>query len=285
MKKLVVMATLLTACNACGAPQAKPLETELAKKIEKAEPVTPTESAASAETEAPKVMFDHSAYDALLKANVNMESGRVDYKGLLASRATLDAYTKSIAEVDFNAFGSDAKFAILVNAYNAYTLTLILDNYGKIKSIRDLKDPWGSKNYVVGGETVSLDNIEHNLLRPIFKDPRIHFAVNCASIGCPPLADFAFTADKLQQQLDTVTFGALKNPRYAKVEGDTLVLTSIMKWYGEDFSKEGWAPRAESVAEFAGIYGSEDVKALVAKKGGKTTVSFGDYDWNLNDIE
>ena len=162
---------------------------------------------------------------------------------------------------------------------------MILNNYPAVKSIRDLENPWGSKKYIVAGETVSLDNIEHNLLRPIFKDPRIHFAVNCASIGCPPLANFAFSDGKLDQQLDTVTSGALKNPRYAAVKGDTLELTSITKWYGDDFSQVGWKPRAESVAEFAATYSGDDVKALVKGKGGATSVTFGDYNWNLNDIQ
>jgi hypothetical protein len=130
---------------------------------------------------------------------------------------------------------------------------------------------------------LSLDDIEHGLIRPIFKDPRIHFAVNCAAIGCPPLADFAFVGSKLQTQLDTVSSKALSNKRYAVVDGGKLRVTKIMDWYGEDFTKEGWEPVAESIPKWVAPRSTEAVRAYVQK--GDPKLGFLDYDWSLNDVE
>src|SRR5690554_5944218 len=158
--------------------------------------------------------FDHSGFAQLLAAHADSAAGRVDYAGLKKDEKKIDAYLKKLDAVDLKTLGPDEKLALLINAYNAYTLQLILENYPGIKSIKDLKSPWKSKRYKVGGHTLSLDDIEHGLIRPVYKDSRIHFAVNCASIGCPPLQAFAFEGDKLDAQLDLAARKTLQDTRY-----------------------------------------------------------------------
>ncbi len=144
--------------------------------------------------------FDHGAFDALLGAHVSASG--VDYGGLAGQRAALDAYVGTLPGVELDGFGRSEQMAFWINAYNALTLTLILDNY-PLASIRDLDDgnPWEAHSWTVAGRSVTLNAIEHEILRPM-GDPRIHAAVNCASKGCPPLASDAFTGAGLGAQLD-----------------------------------------------------------------------------------
>lgn len=286
MKKYLSIILLLSLA-AC-APKAEPLATPLGDKIaNKVNSPTKKDSPALQPVVKKgieeKPTFDHRAYDGLLKKYAKYEDGRVDYKGLASEKDVLDGYIKSIADFDISVLDPNDTKALLINAYNAYTLSLILENYGKIKSIRDLDKPWKTVRYTIDGDKVSLDNIEHNLLRPVFKDPRIHFAVNCASIGCPSLANFAFEGKTLDAQLETVTRDAFNNARYAKVKGKKLALTSLLKWYGEDFTKKDWKPRADTLALFVANYADGDLKTFLAKDP-DPKITFQDYDWSLNDI-
>lgn len=160
----------------------------------------------------------------------------------------------------------------------------MLEHYPNIKSIKELSNPWGTKRYKVGQQTLSLDDIEHGLLRPLYKDPRIHFAVNCASVGCPPLAASAFEGDTLDAQLDAAAKRTLTNPRYAKREGDKLKLTSILNWYGADFTNPNFTGHAKSVPAYVAPYTTPELKAFIDGKDGEPAVSFFDYDWSINDI-
>ncbi len=283
---------LLLSLGAC-APKAEPLATPLGDKIAnkvKEAPTTPkvdNPTSQPQEVEKPveeKPAFDHSAYDGLLKKYAKYEDGRVDYAGLAGEKAVLDAYVKSIAEADIAKLGPNDTKALLINAYNANTLSLILENYGKIKSIRDLDKPWKTVRYTVAGDKVSLDNIEHNLLRAVFKDPRIHFAANCASVGCPSLANFAYEGKTLDAQLEMVTRDSFNNPQHVKVQGNKLAVTSLLKWYGDDFTNKEWKPRAESLANFVATYADGEVKTFL-EKNPDPKLRFQDYDWSLNDIK
>lgn len=232
-----------------------------------------------------KQQFDHSQWSALLKVASHPDEGRVDYRYLAEHRAELDAYLESVAKADVSQLGRAEQLALLLNAYNANTVKLILESYPNIKSIKNLSSPWKAARYVVAGSTLSLDNIEHGLLRPMFSDPRIHFGVNCASVGCPPLADFAFTGQDVEFQLNAVTRRALTNPRYASVESDKLSLTPILDWYGADFTDEKFIGHAKTVPVWVARFASPEVRKLVQKKGGAPDVTFKDYDWSLNDIK
>ena len=244
--------------------------------------VEPAEETTPSEVETPEPSFDHSAFNALLAAHVDQDAGRVDYDGFKANEAKLDAYLATIAAAELDQLDEQETFALLINAYNAYTIKLILERYPKLESIRDYKEPWKQVRWEVGGETVSLDTIEHERLRPVYKDPRIHFAVNCASIGCPPLRAEAYTSERLDEQLDAATKATLSNSRYVTVKKGALHVTRLMDWYGDDFVNPEWEGSGENIPAFVKRYASDEVVALIEEKGGKPKVKFLDYDWNLN---
>lgn len=267
-----LLALLISLTMIACAPKAKVLEAPVAQHIK-------TGIKQGTKT------FDHSAYDALLQKHVDAKTHRVNYTGLKADRAKLNSYLNTLAAVDLKQYTGDALMALLINAYNGYTLSLILDHYPGVKSIKDLKAPWKTARYKVGGATLSLDNIEHNLLRPIYKDPRIHFAVNCASIGCPPLMNRAFTGATLNAQLDEATRTALRSPKYVRMEGETLKLTSILNWYGKDFINPDFKGHKKTVAAYVAQYTTPTIKTSIEKQHGEPNTSFLDYDWRLNDSQ
>jgi len=266
MKKLLFTLALgLTAC----APEARVIESPLVERLEKGQ-------ATSVGT------FDHADWNALLESAAFPTESRVRYSVFVDRRTELDRYLARIAEVNVTKLGRDEQMALLINAYNAYTVLLILEHYPNLKSIKDIKNPWKTKRFKVGGETLSLDDIEHGLLRPIFKDPRIHFAVNCAAIGCPPLANFAFTGGELESQLNKVTVDALQNEAYVRISQGRLELTSILDWYGTDFTDPTFKGNQESVPAYVAIYARPEVAEFI-RSTQNTPVKFIDYDWRLND--
>lgn len=227
-------------------------------------------------------VFDHSAFGRVLASAVHQDIGRVDYSAI--DQPTLAAYLGSLGRADLSILSMAEREALLINAYNAFTLTLILEQPTRPASIRDLKDPWKTARWTLAGQTVSLNEIEHGLLRPIFKDPRLHFALNCASIGCPPLAAKPYAGADLDARLTGVARDALARPQNLRVEGEGLLVTKLLDWYGGDFSATGWAPIAASKPEWLARYGPAEVGALVAKSGADTPLHFVDYDWALNDL-
>ena len=232
--------------------------------------VTPEEAYAKDEGSA---TFDHSAFDALLKAHVDDE-GFVDYPGLKDDRGKLDAYAKTIADAPFDDLGRDEKLALLLNAYNAFTLQLILDHY-PVKSIKDIDKPWDQRDFTFAGEKVTLNEMEHRRIRPKFAEPRVHFALVCAAFSCPKLRNEAYTGDKLDAQLQDQSDYSMTHPRWLQLDGESLKLTSIMDWYGGDFDKTVGSP-----LKFAAEH-NEKVKKLV-DAGKKPGVGFLNYDWSLN---
>ena len=221
----------------------------------------------------PSVTFDHSAFDAVLKKHVDSE-GFVDYPGLKADRGPLDAYVKTLADAPFDKLGRDEKLALLLNAYNAFTLELILNHY-PVKSIRDIDKPWDQRDFAFAGEKVTLNEIEHQRIRPKFAEPRVHLALVCAAFSCPKLRDEAYTGAKLDAQLADQSNYCMTHPRWLQLDGSDLKLTSIMKWYGGDFDQTVGSPLM-----FAANHNA-DVKELTAA-GKKVSVGFLDYDWSLN---
>jgi hypothetical protein len=267
----VVCAMALLASSGC-APKAEKIDSPIIDRLEKG-------------MESGTKTFDHSAYDELLGEHVRQREGLVDYAGLDEDEEKLDSYLESIASADLASLGREEQLALLINAYNAYTLKLIIENYPEIESIREIDAPWETARYTVGGFELSLDDIEHGIIRPVYKDPRIHFAVNCASIGCPPLRASAYEGADVDEQLDVATQDTLRDERYVRLEGDTLYLNKIFKWYGEDFIDDDFRNSAATVPRFVARYAREEVAELVEKEGGSPTVSFLEYDWSLNDVE
>lgn len=240
--------------------------------------------------------FDHGQWDTLLKKYVRVVDGgvatQVDYNGMLADRAQLKTYLGNLAtveEVEFDSWPVDYQLAFLINVYNSWTVELILTGYPGLDSIKDLgsifQSPWKKRFIPLFGQERSLDEIEHELIRGSgrYNDPRIHFAVNCASIGCPALRAEAYNGLELEQQLDEATSLFLKDRDRNRLDGQVLEISSIFKWYGEDFSK-GWkgvsslpAFLAEHAADL-GI-GESERKQLLK---GEITIKFLSYDWKLN---
>lgn len=221
--------------------------------------------------------FDHSTLDALLEKHVS-EHGWVDYDGLKKDAAKLDAYVAALAKAPFAELGRDEKLALLINAYNACTLRLILDYYpiDSIKKIPDAKR-WKHERWNLGGNTWSLNQIEHEQIRPKFKEPRIHFALVCAAVGCPKLRNEAFTAKRLDEQLEEQTRYIHGHDRWFRFDGDrnTVYLTKLYDWYGSDFTQVHG-----SVLKFASRYVPDLKQALDA--GRKPKTRWLDYDWALN---
>ena len=243
--------------------------------------------------------FDHShaAWTALLKKHVVLLGGgqasQLRYAGMAADRAALKAYLAQLSAVSpaaFDGFSKPQQMAFLTNAYNAYTVELILTKYPKLESIRDLGSlvtkPWSVKNIPLLGSTLTLDNIEHDRLRAPgrYDDPRIHFAVNCASIGCPMLREEAFVADRLEAQLDEQALRFMSDRSRNRYADGKLQLSKIFDWYGGDF-KLGHKGIA-SLPAFAARYANQLADAAADReriKGMALDIGFLDYDWKLND--
>lgn len=198
-----------------------------------------------------------------------------------ADVAELDAYVSDLQDVSVSELDRDEQFAYWVNLYNAYTVKLVLDHY-PVDSIRDIdlsglftRGPWDKGLIEVEGETLSLNDIEHRILRPIWKDPRIHYVVNCASIGCPNLLPEPLTADSLEAQLDRAARGYVNHDRGAEVDGRTLYLSSIYDWYEEDFDGN-----VDGVVDHLLQYAEPRRAADLRGHDGRVRYR---YDWTLNE--
>ena len=219
---------------------------------------------------------DHALYASLLDRHV--DQGVVDYQGFQQDEADLDRYLDVLAAVDPGALSEDARFAFYANAYNAWTIKLILSRYPDIRSIKDLgslfSSPWKKKIARIDGALLTLDQIEHDILRKQFKDPRVHFAVNCASKSCPPLQGAPFVGERLDDQLNRAAAAFINNPHFNRLEGDTLWVSKIFDWFGEDFDQE-------IVGHFI-RYAKPQLKARLESSRDRIKIRYLDYDWSLN---
>ncbi len=242
--------------------------------------------------------FDHSyaAFDALLAKHVRWlpdnKQSRVDYAGLATQGAALQqvlASWSAVTPAQFASFSREQRMAFLINAYNGFTLALILTRYPDLKSIKDLgslfKSPWKNQFFTLLGEPRHLDWIEHEQLRPLYNDPRVHTAVNCASIGCPALRPQAFTATRLEAQLadGMQRFMADRSRnRYNPASGKAEV-SAIFKWFREDFEKgHAGFSRLEDVLAFYADALADDAASRDKLRAKSVGITFLDYDWTLN---
>ena len=208
----------------------------------------------------------HAPFSALLKRYVSA-AGQVDYAGLRGDAEALRAYLGTLAQnPPTDDWSRDERLAYWINAYNAATLRLIVDNY-PVAKITDLDGgkPWDVKRVELGDATYSLNQIENEIIRPRFGEPRIHFAVNCAAASCPPLRNEAYVASKLDAQLEEQTRAFVNDARYNRLSGASPRVSKIFDWYGEDFG---------------------DLRAFLARyaRGGVAAgeIGFADYNWALN---
>jgi hypothetical protein len=242
--------------------------------------------------------FSHEIWNDLLTRFVSLSAdgtaSQVDYKGFAESRHKLAAYLNelaSVSKVDFDRWSVAEQLAFLINAYNAWTVELILEHYPGIESIRGIGflpgAAWRLRIVELFGREISLDNLEHDMIRgwDRFHEPRIHFAVNCAAVGCPALSDRAYRGATLNDQLDRNARQFLKDrSRNYAIRGD-LYVSPIFRWYREDF-QNGWGGY-ESLSAFLAEYGealglSEAQRA--ALMSGRTRIRFSRYDWSLNSL-
>lgn len=230
---------------------------------------------------------EHSQFSAILKKTTFQKNGQtwVDY-GLIKKsyRNQLKDYLNSLSaleKAEYRKFTNDQQLAFLINAYNAFTIEWILLHY-PVKSIKEtskfLLNPWKQKvpGYRILGQSFSLDNIEHDRIRVEFNDPRIHFAVNCASIGCPSLRQAAYTGKMLQNELAEAEELFFKNPKKFRVSGKVVYINSIFNWYGDDFKKK-FGSLDLYISDRAEMYGL--AKGLPKKD---LTIKYIEYDWSLN---
>ncbi len=258
-------------------------------------------AAAQAAAPAAGAAFDHShaAFTALLRRHVLVlrggQASQVRYGGLAAERAALKAYLDTlsgVSEAAYAAFSKPQQMAFLINAYNAFTLELILTRWPKLESIKDLgsllQSPWKPKWVPLLGNKVSLDNIEHDMLRARgrFDDPRVHFAVNCASIGCPALREEAFVADRLEAQLaeQAQRFMADRSRNNYDASSGKLQVSKIFDWFGEDFrlGHQGVTSLPVFLGRYADVLADTPADRDRVRRG-QVPVAFLDYDWKLND--
>jgi hypothetical protein len=223
---------------------------------------------------------DHSAFDTLLRKHV-AAGGWVDYAGLEQDVPRLDAYLATVKVAPLDQLGRDERLALLINGYNAFTLKLILEHWngGKLASIKDIppKERWDAVRWNVDGHTWSLNQIEHERIRPKFREPRIHFALVCAAVGCPPLRSEAYTGAQLEEQLADQAHYVHTHDRWFRYErgAATVGLTQLYDWYGDDFKQ-----MAGSVLEYAARYAEPLKAALDADE--RPEITWLDYDWRLN---
>jgi hypothetical protein len=226
--------------------------------------------------------FDHAPWDALLKRHVVVfDEGRASqlrYAAISSERAALQAYLRGLAAVrvdEFEAWPRAEQMAFLINAYNAFTVEKVLTRYPDLASIRDFGivfgNPFRDRFFSLLGEPFSLDRIEHEVLRKRYADPRIHYAVNCASVGCPMLREEAYVAVRLERQLDEQALRFLSDRTRNRVRGGRLEVSRIFDWFREDFE-----PRETYFVRYAA--------ALGLPPGAPPPLAFLDYDWSLNDF-
>lgn len=231
---------------------------------------------------------DYAPWAAFLAHYVRIDQtglSRVAYGRVSAAdKAALTRFVTRLEDIDVARMTAPQQFAFWVNLYNAVTVQVVLGAY-PVDSIRDIsgglfsRGPWRQARVSMNGQKLSLDDIEHGILRPVFKDPRVHFAVNCASVGCPNLAAVPFRADTLEAQLDAAARSYINSPRGLRASGSgasaRLVVSSIFDWYAEDFGGN-----AQGVLAYVRRFASPQTRAMLERF---STIADYEYDWSLND--
>lgn len=224
------------------------------------------------------IAVDHALWQSFLdryliashSSGINrLDYDRVDREG----RALLERYIEAIASQSPAQLSRSEQLPYWINLYNALTVRLILDNL-PIETIRDIDDPWDTSLVSIEGVSLTLNDIEHRIIRPIWRDNRIHFLVNCASIGCPNLQAEALTADTYDRIADYAVREYLAHPRGIEMDGNRLVLSSLFNWYAEDFGSDRAA-----LIDYLAAYAPPETAATLRNFSGRIRYR---YDWSLN---
>ncbi|MBM9501070.1 DUF547 domain-containing protein [Leptospira sp. 201903071] len=227
----------------------------------------------------PLSAFDHTHSKFSNELKKYVQNGLVDYSAWKVNRTSLDSYLQTLSAVEekeYSSFTNSEKLSFLINAYNAFTIRLILDHH-PLKSIKDLggifSGPWKIEFFTLLGTKKNLDWIEHEKLRKDFQEPRIHFAINCASKGCPPILNESFQASKLEEQLNSVTKKFLSDSKFNRYDmsAKILYLSKIFQWFQSDFTRKNG-----NLLSF--INANSGLPPIPAS----AEIHYLDYDWNLN---
>jgi len=212
--------------------------------------------------------FNHGVFNSLLKKHVS-EKGNVDYPGFKADYKKLKSYFSELNQnVPEDSWTKNETLAYWINAYNAFTIDLILKNY-PLNSIKDIKDPWDQRLWKLGNKWYNLNEIEHEILRKM-DEPRIHFAIVCASFSCPKLQNEAFVASQMEAQLTKATKEFLADSDRNSITSDSIEISKIFQWFAKDFKENG------SLIDFLNTYTEVEISDNAKKR-------FKDYNWDLND--
>lgn len=227
-----------------------------------------TSTETQVETESFNQTLDHSTWDALLKKYV-ADNGDVDYKGFKTESKKLNKYIDYLAsKVPSENWNINEQLAYFINVYNANTIKLIIDNY-PLKSIKDISNPWRKNRLKIGDKDYSLTDIENGILRKM-NEPKIHFAINCASYSCPKLLNTAFTEENVQELMELATHEFINNSNKNKLSANNPELSEIFKWYKKDFTENG------SLVDYINQYAETKIST-------NAKVNYLDYNWNLNE--
>lgn len=233
---------------------------------------------------------DHSAWGAFLAAHVSLDGAgiaRIDYGAIdPVAKAALDRYVAELETIEVSALARDAQLAYWINLYNAVTVRVVAEHY-PVRSIRAIRlggplsvGPWGKPLVTVEGRALSLNDIEHKIVRPVFRELRIHYALNCAAAGCPNLGREPYAAASLEAQLDAAARAYVNDPRGVTVDAEgRLVLSKIYVWFKEDFDPAGRGSKAAILAHL-GRYADP---GLASRLGTAPPIAGYRYDWSLND--
>ena len=234
---------------------------------------------------ASKAEIDHSEWSEFLEKYLSQDEkgvALVDYGAVTsADRTALDNYIQRLSDIQIAAHNRGVQLAYWINIYNALSVQVVLDNY-PVESIRDIKispglfdlGPWGKALVTIDGEPLTLNDIEHRILRPIWRDPRLHYVLNCASIGCPNLGGSAYSAGGIEADLDTAARDYVNSDRGVRVVDGQISVSKIYDWFVEDFGGT-----EQAVLEHLSIYAGPELDAQLASIGG---ISGQHYDWALN---
>lgn len=222
--------------------------------------------------------ISHKLWDELLVKNVSI-TGKVNYKGFINEKKKLIAYTSMLSNNSPSInWPENRQLAYWINAYNAFTVLLITNNY-PLKSIKDIggdipliNSVWDIKFFKIGSVDFDLNTIEHDILRKDFNEPRIHFAINCASMSCPKLLNKAYTEDKLESQLENQAIDFINSDEYNQLSTHKIELSKIFKWFDIDFKKN------QTIKEYISYYARIQLEDPIE-------VDYLEYDWNLNGTE
>jgi len=221
--------------------------------------------------------FDHQYKNYGLLLNDHVKNGKVDYGKLKTNSNVLDLVLVEFAGVskgEFDAWGKSKQLAYLINLYNAATLDLVIDNY-PLGSIKDIGKPWDKRIVNIHGNNISLNHMEHEIIRKNYKEPRIHFALVCAAKGCPVIISDPYTGNKLESQLDASTRVFLSASDKNKIDdtNQLIVVSPIFDWFAGDFTA-----KSGSVVAFIAPYYSKNPQDLKSYQ-----IKYTNYDWSLND--